>query len=297
MRAGATFSSAAALQAALYESHYLATEGLSTALFLALRLGKPLLLEGIAGCGKTEIARTLAPLLGTQLIRLQCYEGISTAEALYDWDYSRQLLHLRSLSAEDSNQATTSNSGDLYSRRFLLERPLLAAIQAPTPPVLLLDEFDRADPDFEAFLLEFLEEFQVSIPELGTIRAAQPPIVVLTSNRTRELHDALKRRCIYHWMDLPSAEVEEQIIRLRVPEASNHLARQVAETLAAMRRLDLAKQPGASEAVDWARALTLLAAQDPPTRDDLKATLSVVIKDPHDYAPALACLGDSAASN
>lgn len=257
---------------------YLATKGLATALFLALKLRKPLLLEGYAGCGKTELARTLAPLLSTTLIRLQCYEGIDTHEALYDWDYARQLLQLRAVPDHSAWKQ------ELYSAEYLLERPLLRALKQPESPVLLLDELDRADADFEAFLLEFLEEFQITIPEIGTIKAEHPPIVIITSNRTRDLHDALKRRCIYFWVDLPNAEQEEKIIRAQAPNIDQKIAMQVAAAIAKIRELDLAKLPGTSEAVDWARALTLLGSGKSPTAEDFRSTLSVVLKDRSDQS-------------
>jgi MoxR-like ATPase len=263
----------------LEEHNYLADTGLGTALLLALKLQKPLLLEGLAGCGKTEIARTLAPMLGTNLIRLQCYEGINTYEALYDWDYSRQLLHLRAVQGQSNGESTENH---LYTERYLLERPLLKALRQENRPVLLLDELDRADADFEAFLLEFLEEFQVTIPEIGTIKAEQAPIVIITSNQTRELHDALKRRCIYYWVKLPSQAFEEKIIRLRFPDIDKDLAAKVSEAVARIRTLDLIKQPGTSEAIDWARALTLLKSGKQATADEFKSTLSVVLKNQED---------------
>ena len=264
----------------LEEHNYLADTGLGTALLLALKLQKPLLLEGLAGCGKTEIARTLAPMLETSLIRLQCYEGIDTYEALYDWDYSRQLLHLRAVQAESKDKNVEDH---LYTEQYLLERPLLKALKQEKSPVLLLDELDRADADFEAFLLEFLEEFQVTIPEIGTIKAKEPPFVIITSNRTRELHDALKRRCIYYWVELPSQEFEEKVIRLRFPDIDKDLAAKVSAALARIRELDLMKQPGTSEAIDWARALTLLSMGKQPTAEEFKSTLSVVLKNQEDH--------------
>lgn len=272
------------LTKALAREKFLATKGLSTALFLSLKMKRPLLLEGLAGCGKTEVARTLAPLFDTQLIRLQCYDGIDTHEALYDWNYSRQLLHLRATQSDlTANDDANKLEKDLYTNEYLLERPLLKALRQNKSPILLLDELDRADVDFEAFLLEFLEEFQVTIPEIGTIKAEHPPIVIITSNRTRELHDALKRRCVYHWVDLPDSEREEQIIRLRLPEISDDLAHSVATAAAKLRQLDLLKQPGVSETVDWARAIHLLAHDGNPTLDTYKATLSTVLKDREDY--------------
>lgn len=269
------------LTSSLERQNYFASQGLATALFLALKLERPLLLEGIAGCGKTEVARVLAPMLNTTLIRLQCYEGLDTHEALYDWNYSRQLLHLRAVQATAKEGA--GQSEDIYTEEFLLERPLLSALKQDKRPVLLLDELDRADADFEAFLLEFLEEFQVSIPEIGSIKAKHKPIVIITSNRTRELHDALKRRCIYHWVDLPDQAMEERIIQARLPDAPDVLAKQVADAVARIRDLDLLKKPGTSEAVDWARAITILSAGKMPSAHDFQSTLSVVLKDHGDH--------------
>lgn len=269
------------LASSLEKQSFFASQGLATALFLALKLERPLLLEGMVGCGKTEVARVLAPMLNTVLIRLQCYEGLDTHEALYDWNYSRQLLHLRA--AQDTVKDGTRQNEDIYTEEYLLERPLLKALKQDKRPILLLDELDRADPDFEAFLLEFLEEFQVTIPEIGTITAKHKPIVIITSNRTRELHDALKRRCIYHWVDLPDQAMEERIIQARLPDASDVLAKQVASAVARIRDLDLLKKPGISEAVDWARAITLLAAGKIPTADVFQSTLSVVLKDHGDH--------------
>jgi MoxR-like ATPase len=232
---------------------YLADRPLAMAIHLAVVLEQPLLLEGEAGVGKTEVVRALSTAIGAKLIRLQCHEGIDLHHAVYDWDYSRQLLALRA-----TEQGV--DEGELFSRRFLLRRPLLEAIESgpDQPVVLLIDEIDRADDEFEAFLLEFLSDFAVTIPELGTITAQRRPIVLLTSNRTRELHDALKRRCLYHWIDYPSQEREVAIIRLRAPEASEGLARAVAGMVARLREMDLAKRPGPAEAIDWTRALAAL---------------------------------------
>jgi MoxR-like ATPase len=245
-----------ALAAGLAGVDYLADEGLATALFFALRLPQPLLLEGEAGVGKTEAAKSLAAFLGTPLIRLQCYEGIDAAEAIYEWNYPRQLLRIRI--AEAAGGAI--DEGDLFSPEYLIARPLLQAIQhpGPLPAVLLVDELDRADDDFEAFLLELLAEATITIPEIGTIRAANPPIVVLTSNRTRDLHDALKRRCLYHWIDYPDAVREVAIVRRRVPEAAMTLAVDVAAAVRRLRGDDLQKPPGVAEAIDWVGALRLL---------------------------------------
>ena len=254
---------------------YLADTGLATAAYLALRLHRPLFCEGEAGVGKTELAKALAALLGAPLIRLQCYEGIDASQALYDWDFPRQLLHLRAAEAAGATDADALES-ELYSRRFLLARPLLAALET-TPSVLLVDEVDRADDEFEAFLLEVLSEYAVTVPELGTLRAAVPPVVVITSNRTRDVHDALKRRCYYHWLDHPDFEREVAIVRLRVPEASARLAGQVTAAAHALRGADLVKPPGIAETVDWARALAALGAVglDPGLA---AATLGAVVK-------------------
>jgi MoxR-like ATPase len=238
---------------------YLADEGLATALYLAMALPQPLLLEGEAGVGKTEAAKALATALDTPLIRVQCYEGIDSAEVLYEWNYPRQLLRIRM--AEAAGGELTEE--DLFSDQYLVRRPLLRAIEhpGPRPAVLLIDELDRADDDFEAFLLELLAEASLTIPELGTIRAQHPPIVVLTSNRTRDLHDALKRRCLYHWIDYPSAEREAEIIRRRVPGASRELADDVAAAVRGLRAQDIQKRPGIAEAIDWVAALRALGAE------------------------------------
>jgi MoxR-like ATPase len=248
-----------ALEAALAAESYLADRGLAVSLFLALTMRRPLLIEGEPGVGKTEVARTLARALPAELIRLQCYEGIDASQALYEWDYSRQLLYARTLEADAADRA--GRLAELYGPEFLIERPLLRAVRAGAGAVLLVDEIDRADEEFEAFLLEVLADAAVTIPEIGTIRADAPPVVILTSNRTRELHDALKRRCLYHWIDYPDLEREVAIIRVRAPEASEALARSVAETVARIRGLELAKRPGPAEAIDWTRALALLGAE------------------------------------
>ena len=261
---------------------YLADEGLATAVFLALRLERPLFLEGDAGVGKTEVAKALAAWTGGRLVRLQCYEGIDAAQALFEWDHARQLLHLRA--AEAAGRAESAGvealEDELYDERFLVRRPLLQALYTPEgypPPVLLIDEIDRADDEFEAFLLELLSDWAVTIPELGTVRATVPPVTVLTSNRTRDVHDALKRRCLYHWVDQPDVEREVAIVRLRAPEVDGDLARQVAVAVGEIRTLGLYKPPGIAEAIDWARALSLLSRDgiDERTAD---ATLGSVVK-------------------
>jgi MoxR-like ATPase len=253
---------------------YLADRGLATALLVATRLHRPILLEGEVGVGKTELAKTVAAVFDRQLVRLQCYEGIDTAQALYEWDYARQLLHIRSLSAPAAGEHAVA---DLFGPEFLVERPLLTAIRRGADAVLLIDEIDRADDEFEAFLLELLADFQVTVPEIGTIRAPSPPLVVLTSNRTRELHDALKRRCLYHWIDYPAAEREVEIVLAREPELPQLLARKVVAAVHRLRELDLAKPPGVAETIDWARMLRFLGLEE------LDAdTLGAVVKDRDD---------------
>ncbi len=275
------------LERALGESSYLPDRGLATAIFLALEMRRPLLLEGEAGVGKTEVAKTLGALLDAELIRLQCYEGIEASQALYEWNYARQLLYARALQVGEGKPGGRVEG--LYGPDFLLERPLLHAIRAGSRAVLLIDELDRADDEFEAFLLEVLSEFAVTIPELGTIVAEEPPVVIITSNRTRELHDALKRRCLYHWIDFPELEREVEIIRLRVPGVSEHLARSVAEAVLKLRGLDLVKQPGVTEAIDWAQALTILGA---PSVDGKEAgeTLGWAVKNREDLRRVEAAL-------
>ena len=252
--------SPAALAQCLDATGYLAGVGLATAAFLAVRMGRPLFLEGEAGTGKTALAQALATLFDAPLIRLQCYEGIEASQALYDWDFPRQLLHLRAAEAAGGRDAERLEA-ELYDRRFLIARPLLQAIELGDA-VLLVDEVDRADDEFEAFLLEVLSEFTISVPELGTIRAGTPPVVVVTSNRTREVHDALKRRCIYHWLDHPAYEREVAIIRRRLPEATERMAAGIAHAAQRLRGQDLIKPPGVAESLDWARALLELGARE-----------------------------------
>jgi MoxR-like ATPase len=255
---------------------YFADDGVATAAYLALALPRPLFLEGEAGVGKTSLAHALAAVVGADLLRLQCYEGIDASQALYDWDFPRQLLHLRA--AESAGEARDADrlEAEVYSRRFLLARPLLAALET-TPAVLLVDEVDRADDEFEAFLLEVLSDYTVTVPELGTVHAEVPPVVVVTSNRTREVHDALKRRCLYHWVEHPEFDREVAIVRARVPEASAELAAQVARTVAALRGEDLLKPPGVAETIDWTQALVALGAQRLDA-DVATATLGAVLK-------------------
>ncbi|NMH96357.1 MoxR family ATPase [Pseudonocardia sp. K10HN5] len=272
--------SVAELTETLRAGGYLADRGLATAVHVALSLNRPMLLEGEVGVGKTELAKTLAAVLGRKLIRLQCYEGIDTNQAMYEWDYARQLLHIRALSERGVEGEEAVDK--LFGPRFLLERPLLEAIKAGDGAVLLIDEVDRADDEFEAFLLEVLSDFQISIPEVGTIRAERPPLVLLTSNRTRELHDALKRRCLYHWLGYPAAQREVEIVTVREPSVSAELAAKVVAAVNRLRELDLAKPPGVAETIDWARTLDFLGE----TELDAEAadlTLGSVVKD-HDDA-------------
>lgn len=266
---------------ALRANGYIADEGLATAVFLAITLQRPLLLEGEAGVGKTELAKVLSRWTGGELIRLQCYEGIDITQAVYDWDYSRQLLHLRAAEATGESQGLTTSDLEqqLYHERFLLKRALLAAIDSKgdTAPVLLIDEVDRADDEFEAYLLEVLSEYQITVPELGRFAAVRPPIVVLTSNRTRDVHDALKRRCLYHWVEHPDFEREVRIVRMRVPQALDRLARQVAGAVETLRTLHLYKPPGVAETIDWAQALVALGVTE-LDEHTVEVTLGAVLK-------------------
>ena len=265
------FSTIDDLEGALRDASYLPDRGLATALYLALRLEKPLLLEGEAGVGKTEAAKALSRILDARLIRLQCYEGLDVAHAVYEWNYSRQLLHIRAA------QEGTVSEEELFGPEFLIHRPLLEAIESAEPVVLLIDEIDRADDEFEAFLLEVLSDFQITIPEIGTIRADRRPNVILTSNRTRELHDALKRRCLYHWIGHPALDREIDIVRLRVPGVPERLAAQAAAFVRGLRNLDLAKPPGVAETIDWANALAALGRQELDA-EVVEQTLGSVLK-------------------
>ena len=272
------FASVEELERGLRQQKYIADRGLATTLYLTLRLQKPLLLEGEAGVGKTEIAKVLAAILDTPLIRLQCYEGLDASSAIYEWDYPRQMLYLRTLEATggvDREQARH----DLFGEEFLLKRPLLQAIDAAhdRSPVLLIDEVDRADQELEAFLLELLSDFQVTVPELGTIRAAHVPVVILTSNRTREIHDALKRRCLYFWIDFPTFDKEFRILQAKVPEAPARLARQICAFTQGLREVDLFKPPGMAETLDWSQALLALGTRE-LAADVVDDSLGVILK-------------------
>ncbi|MDE2691382.1 MAG: MoxR family ATPase [Acidobacteriota bacterium] len=269
-----------AVIAALRAEDYIAERDLATAIYLSLRMGKPIFLEGEPGVGKTEVAKALSRCLGSELIRLQCYEGLDVSTAVYEWNYRRQLLHLRGLEAAGGGDARTAVD-DVFSSDFLLERPLLRAVRqsrrGQAPPVLLIDELDRADEEFEAYLLEILADFQITIPEIGTVAAETPPVAVVTSNRTREVHDALKRRCLYHWIDFPDYEKEVQIVLRRVPEAPEHFAAEIVRLVQAIREEDLFKHPGVAETLDWTNALIAL---DQETLSDaiLRDTLGVLLK-------------------
>jgi MoxR-like ATPase len=281
------FSLVESLQDGLAREHYLADRGLSTAIFLAVSLDKPLLLEGEAGVGKTEVAKVLASLLDRELIRLQCYEGIDASQALYEWNYSKQLIAVRAM----QDVTAEANVEDLFGPEYLVERPLLAAIRAGSKAVLLVDELDRADDEFEAFLLEVLSEFAVTIPEIGRVAAEEPPVVIVTSNRTRELHDALKRRCLYHWIDHPALDREIEIIRARAPGVPEALARDVASAVSRLRGLDIAKRPGVAETIDWANSVSFLGAEH-LDEEIAAATLGAVLKDHDDQQLAVDRLGE-----
>ena len=275
-----------AVTVALRTHGYLPDEGLATAIFLAMTMHRPLLLEGEAGVGKTEVAKAISAWTGGPLIRLQCYEGIDATQAVYDWDYARQLLHLRAteVTGAAAGLSTDDVEADLYQERFLVKRALMQAI-APTdgpPPVLLIDEIDRADDEFEAYLLEVLSDWQITVPELGVFRTERPPVVVLTSNRTRDVHDALKRRCLYHWVEHPGFDREVAIVHLRLPEVSSALARQVAAAVASLRELNLYKPPGVAETIDWAAALGRLGVSQLDERS-VAATLGAVLKYREDH--------------
>ena len=265
------------LQRALATHDYVADRPLATAIFLALKLQKPLLLEGEAGVGKTEVAKTLARMLDRRLIRLQCYEGLDVNTTIYEWNYTRQMLQIRLLESKGASASTSLN--EIFGPEFLIKRPLLQAIEdsADGPPILLIDEIDRADEEFEAFLLELLSDWQISIPEIGTIRAAQPPIVIITSNRTREVHDALKRRCLFYWIDYPGLEKEQRIVAARVPGASEQLSRQVVAFVQELRKMDLYKLPGVAETLDWASALVALDTHA-LSADAVEDTLGAILK-------------------
>ena len=282
----ATLNSIDQIQEALRGRNYVADRALATALFLALRLGKPLLLEGEAGVGKTEVAKTMADLMGTSLIRLQCYEGLDVNHAVYEWNYAKQMLEIRLL--EDSGVDRERALAEIFGEEFLIKRPLLQAIEYTNEhdgerPVLLIDEIDRADEEFEAFLLELLSDFQITVPEIGTIKAKTPPVVIITSNRTRELHDALKRRCLFHWINYPSIEKEEQIIAARQPEAPQALARQISRFMHDLRKVDLYKVPGVAETLDWAAALVAME-QTTLQQDVVDATLGAILKHQEDVS-------------
>lgn len=271
----ADLTSPSQLASALEQHGYFADPGLATSLFLAMKLPQPILLEGEAGVGKTQAAKSLAELLDTPLIRLQCYEGIDSSEALYEWNYPRQLLSIRVAESQGKHVGEET----LFGREYLIDRPLLRALEheGPNPAILLIDEIDRADEEFEAFLFELLAENTVTIPELGTLRAKVPPIVILTSNRTRDLHDALKRRCLYHWIDYPDVEHAVNIVRMRIPEADGNLVKEIATAVQRLRSLDIQKQPGVAEAIDWARAAHLLGIPS-LTGESVQRTLGSVVK-------------------
>jgi MoxR-like ATPase len=278
-----SFGSIDELQAALARHAYVADRPLTTAIYLALKLNKPLLLEGEAGVGKTEIAKTLARMMGRHLIRLQCYEGLDVNTTIYEWNYARQMLAIRMSEAQGT--AGSAALGSIFGPEFLIKRPLLQAIEESTvsPPVLLIDELDRADEEFEAFLLELLSDWQISIPEIGTLKAANPPTVIITSNRTREVHDALKRRCLFYWVDYPALDKELEIVRARVPEAGERLSRQVVLFVQELRRMDLYKLPGVAETLDWVTALVALDATE-LSQGIVEDTLGAILKFQDDIA-------------
>ncbi|MFN0096328.1 MAG: AAA family ATPase [Dehalococcoidia bacterium] len=275
---------------ALQERDYFADRTIATTIFLAAKLNKPVFLEGEAGVGKTEIAKALATILGARLIRLQCYEGLDASHALYEWNYAKQLLRIKL--AESAHESGAEVEHAIFSEEYLIRRPLLEALSehGPVPPVLLIDEVDRADEEFEAFLLEILSDFQVTIPELGTIKAERPPLVILTSNRTREIHDALKRRCLYLWVGYPTFERELEIVRTKVPQLDAHVAAQICRYMEGARRDDYYKRPGVAETLDWARALVALHASE-LDKDLVEATLGVIFKHADDVEAARAKLG------
>jgi MoxR-like ATPase len=277
-----SFDSIDDLVSALKQRNYIAERSLATAIFLALKLKRPLFLEGEAGVGKTEVAKVLADVLNTDLIRLQCYEGLDVNHAVYEWNYTRQMLHIRLMEARNGamgqSDSGTVREAELFGPEFLLKRPLLQAIEhEENAPVLLIDELDRSDDEFEAFLLEVLSDFQITIPEIGTIKAKQPPVVILTSNRTREVHDALKRRCLYHWIDYPTFDKELNIVRAKVPEAGEKLARQITRFVQELRRMDLYKLPGVAETLDWTSALVALN-EKALAPSIVEETLGVILK-------------------
>jgi MoxR-like ATPase len=269
------------LTQSLRDGGYLAGRGLATTLLVALSLRRPVLLEGEVGVGKTEVAKVLASVFGRTLIRLQCYEGIDTSQALYEWDYARQMLQIRAMSPETGTAAGEEAVDKLFGPKFLLERPLLEAVRRGGDAILLIDEVDRADDEFEAFLLEVLSDFQITIPEIGTVRAESPPVVILTSNRTRELHDALRRRCLYHWIGYPTAEREAEIVAIREPSAGRQLTEKVVGAVHRLRELELVKPPGVAETIDWVRTLGVLGETD-LTPEAASDTLGAVVKDRDD---------------
>jgi len=280
------------LEKSLRSLGYIADRGLTTSIFISMKLGRPILLEGEVGVGKTELAKTLAQLYGRQLIRLQCYEGIDTNHALYEWDYARQMLQIRALTQET---ITESSIDQLFGPKFLIERPLLQAIRAGDQCVLLIDEIDRADDEFEAFLLELLSDYQITIPEVGTIKAQSRPIVILTSNRTRELHDALKRRCLYSWIGFPTPEREIEIVRSRIPGVSDLLANKVVTAVNRLRDMELEKAPGVAETLDWVQSLDAIGAED-LNEENAAQTLGAVIKSRDDLEHTMNNLRDIVSS-